>query len=495
MLSIDEIKKFMDEDRNSKKKEAARVGLRYYEADHDIRKYRIFFVNKEGKIQEDTTKSNIKICHPFFTELVDQQVQYMLSGKDGFIRSDDETLQAHLDAYFNENENFIAELHETLTGCIAKGFEYMYAYKDKDGRTAFQCADSMGVVEVEAKYADDGKDHIIYWYVERIDKDGKTVIRIQDWDDQMTYHYVQEDQGAIVPDQGVKINPRPHITYQEDGDDSTYFDGYGFVPFFRIDNCKKQISGLQPIKSLIDDYDLMACGLSNNIQDTNEALYVVSGFDGDNLDELIFNTKVKKHVGVGEGGGVDIKTIDIPVEARKTKLELDKQGIYQFGMGFNAAQVGDGNITNVVINSRYFLLDMKCNKLVIRLKQFLRKLLQPVLDEINAEFETDYRQKDVWFNLDNRESMTNAADNAQIELVDAQKQQVQIGTMLNLASYFDHETLIKRICDILDIDYEEVKDKLPNPEEDDVYQAQTALDAIQTTEEPVEPDAGGEVIE
>lgn len=144
MLTPSEIKTFIDNDAASAKKQLAKVGLRYYEADHDIKDYRIFFVDADGNIREDKTKSNIKISHPFFTELVDQEVQYMLSGKDGFVKSDNPELQAELDAYFNDNEDFTSELYETLTGAISKGFEYVYAYKDKNDRTAFQCAEAEG---------------------------------------------------------------------------------------------------------------------------------------------------------------------------------------------------------------------------------------------------------------------------------------------------------------------------------------------------------------
>ena len=203
------------------------------------------------------------------------------------------------------------------------------------------------------------------------------------------------------------------------------------------------------------------------------------------------NIKAKKHVGVDEDGGVEVHTVDIPYQARQTKLDLDEKNIYRFGMGFNSAQLGDGNITNIVIKSRYALLDLKCNKLEIRLKQFMRKLLKIVLAEINDEHGTDYQQSDVWFNFE-REVMTNAADNAQIEMTDAQKQQVQITTLLNLATYLDEETLMQNICEILDIDYEEIKDKLPKQDVGaDPYAAQTALDAIEP--EPVVP--GGDVIE
>ena len=61
MLKVEEIKTFIDDDKASDKKRHARVGQRYYEADHDIKDYRIFFVNADGQLQEDKTKSNIKI--------------------------------------------------------------------------------------------------------------------------------------------------------------------------------------------------------------------------------------------------------------------------------------------------------------------------------------------------------------------------------------------------------------------------------------------------
>ena len=491
MLSVTEIKTLIDNDSTSKKKNLARLGQRYYEADHDIKEYRIFFFDADGKLQEDKTKSNIKISHPFFTELVDQEVQYMLSGKDGFVKSDLPELQTQLDEYFNDNEDFVSELYEVITGCVSKGFEYAYAYKAANGKTAFQCADSIGVVEVKAKETDDGCEYVIFHYIDRIGKDNKKIKRIQVWDDRQTYFYVQEDDGQIQLDKDAKVNPRPHITYQMDGDDSTYFEGFGFIPFFRLDNNRKQFSDLKPIKALIDDYDLMSCGLSNNIQDTNEALYVVKGFQGDNLDEMMVNMKAKKHIGVDDEGGVEIHTIDIPYQARQTKLDLDEKNIYRFGMGFNSAQLGDGNITNVVIKSRYSLLDLKCNKLEIRLKQFMRKLLKVVLAEINEEHETDYQQKDVYFDFE-REVMTNAADNAQIELTDAQRKQAEINTLLSLATHLDNETMMQLICDQLDIDYDDIKGKLPDPETDDPYRdANKLLNNIPIEETPV----GGEVIE
>lgn len=485
MLTPDQIRTFIENDRASNKKQSAQIGLRYYEGDHDIKNHRIFFFDADNQLREDKTKSNIKICHPFFTELVDQAVQYMLSGKDGFVKSDNPDLQPLLDEYFNENEDFISELYEILTGCISKGFEYAYAYKRADEKIGFQCADSIGVVEVRAKETDDNCDYVIYSYKDKIGKDNKQITRIQVWDDKQTYFYVQEDDGQIKPDTAQEHNPRPHVIYKNEGDENTYFEGFGFIPFFRLDNCRKQYSDLRPIKALIDDYDLMSCGLSNNLQDTAEALYVVKGFQGDNLDELMLNIKAKKHVGVAEDGGVEVHTVDVPYQARQTKLELDEKNIYRFGMGFNSAQIGDGNITNIVIKSRYALLDLKCNKLEIRLKQFMRKLLKIVLAEINAEHDTDYQQKDVYFDFE-REVMTNAADNAQIELTEAQVRQTEINTVLNIREFIGDEEALKLICEQLDVAYDDIKSNLPAEiPVTDPAAAQNILTNLSTTEEVI----------
>lgn len=485
MLTEAEIKKFMDVDKGSDKKRFARDGLRYYEGRHDILKYKIYYIDADGKVQEDKIRSNIKISHPFFTELVDQQVQYMLSGDGNIFRSDMPELQTELDSYFDDD--FYAEIYELLTGTVSKGFDYMYSYRNTENKTKFQYADSMGVIEVRAKDTDDECEYIIYWYIDRIDK-GKTEIkRIQVWNAEEVSCYVQRGNGKIEPDLEVALNPRPLImTVDEDGNK---YDGgeLGYVPFFRLDNGRKQFSGLKPIKALIDDYDLMACSLSNNLQDFTDAIYVVSGFQGNNLDEMITNVKAKKHIGVDVGGSLDIKTVDIPYQAREAKLNLDEKNIYRFGMGFNSAQLGDGNITNIVIKSRYALLDLKCNKLEIRLRSFFRKILQIVLDEINEQQGRDYQTEDVYFVFD-REVMTNAQDNAQIELTDAQTQGVLLDNILKVNNLIDDETVVKTICDILDIDYEKIRDKLPKGVETEIKDTQTNLDKVV-------PDEGGGVIE
>lgn len=482
MLSTEEIKRFITDDSTSEKKAFARKGQAYYEGDHDIKQYRLFYYNADGELVEDKTRSNIKIPHPFFTELVDQAVQYILSGKDGFIKSDNPELQAELDSYFNDNEDFTAELSEVITGCQAKGFEYMYAYKNEYNRLSFMCADSIGIVVVRDKDTDDGCAYVIYWYIDRIDKGNKKIKRIQVWDAETVYYYVQSNDGEIKKDDAEKINPKPHTLYKKEGDAAIYYKGFGFIPFFRLDNNKKQFSSLKTVKDLIDDYDLMASSLSNNLVDFDTPIHVVKGFQGDNLDELQTNLKTKKIIGVDEDGGVEVKTVDVPYQAREAKLNLDEKNIYRFGMGLNTAGLKDtAATTNIAIKAAYSLLDLKCSKLEIRLKQFLRKIIKVVIAEINDQNGTDYQMKDVYIDFEH-EIMSNAQENAQIKLTEAQAKQAEINTLLSLAAQLDNETLMQLICDQLDIDYEDIKDKLPNPDEayNAAQDAQNVLNGVVT---------------
>jgi hypothetical protein len=273
------------------------------------------------------------------------------------------------------------------------------------------------------------------------------------------------------------LNPRPHIV-QKGKDGKLYGNTLGFVPFFRLDYNRKQVSGLAPIKALIDDYDLHACALSNNLVDFDTPLHVVSGFKGSNLDELQKNLKTKKVIGVGEGGNVEVRTVDIPHEARVKKLELDKQNIFIFGGGLNVDGLKDTSATtNMAIKMTYALLELKTNKLQTGLKHLLmHDIIRIVLDEINKTYEKAYQLKDIYFDF-TRSLLTNETENAQIAKTEAETKQIAVNTLLGLAATLDDETIVKLICEELDINYDEIKNKLPD--KSDPAQAVTnARDAL-----------------
>ena len=48
MLSENDILRLIDEDSTSEKKRFARIGQCYYEGDHDIKNYQLFYYNADG---------------------------------------------------------------------------------------------------------------------------------------------------------------------------------------------------------------------------------------------------------------------------------------------------------------------------------------------------------------------------------------------------------------------------------------------------------------
>lgn len=485
MLQIQEIKKIIEREKASSFQREAKVGQNYYNGHNDIEKYKLYYYDSNGNLVEDRTRSNIKISHSFFRELVDQLVQYMLSGTDGYVFSDKPELQEKLDEQFNNNDDFNSEIYDLIEGVSIKGSEYMYLYKDRDEKLKFEVADSLGIAEVRAKDTSDNCDYVVRWYIDRHDKDNEAIRKIEVWDKEGTTFFIEEGDKGIKLDENVPLNPRPHILTVNLSDGKMFGSGFGYIPFFRMDNNKNRVSDLNLIKSLIDDYDLMNCSLSNNLQDLTEGIFAVKGFEGDNLEELINNVKTKKMIGVAEGGDLDIKTVDIPYEARKAKMEIDEKNIYRFGFGFNSSQSGDGNITNIVIKSRYSLLDLKANKLELKLKQFLRKLVKIFLDSINSEEGTAYGLEDIYFDF-TRETITNELDNAQIELTKAQARQADVNTILNISNggIMDSETILQKICEVLEIEYEDIKDKVPTEEVDEALEMMDN-DEVSETDNPI----------
>ena len=479
MLTTAEIKQFIEDDNASEIKQLAKVGQDYYESKHDILNYRIFYFNDDGKPVEDKVRANVRVAHPLFTVLVDQLPAYMLSQDENPIRATEqaEGLQDFLDEYFDDE--FWAEFGDVIGGSYAKGSEYIYGYKNEDDRLTFECADSMGVVEVRAKDAEDGKEHRIYWYTDRIEKGKKTIKRIQDWDDECVYFYVQEDNGNIVKDESEEVNPRPHTVYVEENGKKGGLS-LGFIPFWRLDFNKKRITGLMPVKGIIDDMDMMLCGLSNNITDADFPIYFVKGFQGDNLDQLSQNLRTKKTIGADSDGGIEVHTVNIPYEARKTKAEIDKENAFLYGFGFNPTQGGDGNITNVVILSRYTMLDLKAQNFLKRCKRLLKKLLKVVLAEINEKNGTDYQLNQTYFDFKFKVP-ANETENINNAKAQAETESIKLNNILNVAAQIGDEKALQLICETLDIDYEEIKDKVQKMKtEPNTADARALLNAVQT---------------
>lgn len=456
------LKRAVETHQSSAEREGAEEGERYYDYEHDILDNRIFYIDDNDQMQEDELASNIKIPHPFFTELVDQASSTLLSNGVE-LQTEDESFLKYLEEYWDEDIQLF--LQEIIDGAAIKGKEYAYV-KQMPGnydasRITFQVADSLQTFPI-INGAGETVGVVRYYDLElMIDDKPEMVEHAEVWtaDDVTFYRMNKKREFELNTDR--LPNPRKHILAEqlnEDDELELLGKSFGLVPFFKLKNNRKEFSDLKPIKELIDDYDLMNAFMSNNLQDYSGAIYVTKGFPGDDLNKLRTNIRGKGAINVDEDGDFDLKTYNIPVDGRVKKMDLDKQNIYKFGMAFDSTAVSDsqGNVTNVQILAGYSLLMMKLNKKEAYLRTLINWMLELITEDINRRYATNYSHLDITVNIE-REVMANRLENADIEKREEETKQLKITTLLDVAMFLPQEKVLREICDVLELDWEEVE--------------------------------------
>lgn len=92
-------------------------------------------------------------------------------------------------------------------------------------------------------------------------------------------------------------------------------------------------------------------------------------------------------------------------------------------------------------------------------KSFLQPIIDIILTEINEKYSTNYTLQDIIIDL-TRKIMENSLDNAQIAKTESETKQIEINTLLNAVGQLPEETIIKQICGILEINFDEVQTQL-----------------------------------
>ena len=289
-----------------------------------------------------------------------------------------------------------------------------------------------------------------------MDKNGKqeTAQKAEVFDENGIHYFVKNNHG-YVSDTTKALNPRPYKILKQ-GDELYKPTGPQQLPFLMMENNKQLTPDLNGIKDLIDNYDMNASSLSNNLQEFDYPIYAVRGYEGDNLEHLVNNLQTKKTIGVGEDGSLEVHQLDVKYEARKAKLDIDKEAIYRFSMSFDStAHSGDRALTNIGIRSRYTLLDIKANKTETRLRKVLNQMLVLILENIKelTGYSFDITKIDVLFH---RSAMTNELEVAEQKHIEAQALLTKINAIMNASMILDKQLLATILAEELGIEEEKV---------------------------------------
>lgn len=171
----------------------------------------------------------------------------------------------------------------------------------------------------------------------------------------------------------------------------SYVHDSGRVPFIPFRNNNINSCDLDNIKKLIDVYDKVYSGFINDLDDIQELIFVLSGYGGTGLNEFLQDLKKYKTIKVdGEEGspGVSTLSIEIPIEARKTVLDVTRKAIFEQGQGFDPQPENFGNQSGEALKFMYSLLEMKVGLMQTEFMLGFAELVRVICKYNNIECKT-----------------------------------------------------------------------------------------------------------
>lgn len=382
------LKDLIDTDKASAEKAAMSQGVNYYAVQHDILNRSITYYNGTDHV-EDPVRANVKIVDPFHQLLVNQKIDYV-AGKPIALTAEKgkESVLNKIKPYIGKKFN--VKLNTLLKGASNKGVEWLHVYINSAGKLELVVIPAEQIVPVyDTRYEDTLTMVIRYYEVEQINekRETETITYVEIWDKDTVTYYTQDKGGNFVLDSDEATNPHSHWSTVNTLTGATGGKSWGKVPFIPVYNNDDGSTDLEPIKALIDAYDLALSDFANNLQDIVNLIYVLRGYDEvgssksangtsiSGLKAFVHNLINNRAILVDGEGGVDTIKNDIPDTARQTFLQMCKENIYAFGRGIDTTTDKFGGApSGVALNFLYAPLDLKANALIQQAQIALEEL-------------------------------------------------------------------------------------------------------------------------
>lgn len=349
------------------------IAKRYYRNKTDI-----LLKKEKDERERGIRNADNRVCSSFYSLLVNQKASYLFTAPplvDIGNSKNNKTVSSVLgDAYakkckdlcINASNSGIAWVHYWVSDnefkwAVIDSSEVIPVYNndlDKKLLSVLRCYNEI----------DENTGKMIYVYEIWNDKECEAFKRDADWDyDKITYYTRFEIQNALT-----------NKTEQT----NIYSHDFGKVPFISFPNNNINMSDLENVKGLIDTYDKVYSGFVNDLEDIQEIIFVLTGYEGEDLGEFL--SKLKKYKTIKLESDPDSKgdlktlTIDIPVEAREKLLTMTRKSIFEQGQGVDPDPSNFGNSSGVALQYLYSLLELKSGLLETEFRLGIAELIRAI---------------------------------------------------------------------------------------------------------------------
>lgn len=344
--------------------------LLYYQNKNDILRFKspANLIDDRNAFNPFRNADN-RISHNWFNILVNQKAGYLFTYPPIFDVSDTETNKKIINTL---GDNFAKVCKDLCIDASCYGKAYLHLWKDPTLR--FTTIDPSQIVAIHSEDIKRDLLAVIRIYESVVNLKKTTIYEY--WDDNFLYVFYEDD--------GIKA-------YNKFENDTNVFKhSFKSVPFIEFKNNNLSESDLNSVKSLIDVYDKVFSGFVNDIEDIQQVILVLTNYGGEDLQTFLSDLKRYKAIDMQKdsddnSSGVSTMSIDIPIEARQTILDITRKQIFVSGQGVDPQF--DANITasGIAIKHLYGLLDLKCGLMETEFRAGFNKLIRVVLDTLDVK--------------------------------------------------------------------------------------------------------------
>lgn len=347
--------------KSSKRRKDMIAGEQYYVGDHDIIRRKREVIGADGILIEAPNLPNNKILDNQYGKMVDQKANYLLAKPVTFETKN----EAYRKSIVGLLDNRFRRLLKNIgTSSLNGGIGWLHPYYNDAGKLTFMRFEPYEVLPFWRDADHTELDAFLRIYTIEGCEGGKpvTIEKVEYYTTDGIKRFVLKD-GRLIDD---VENPSGSYFSRVDGDAEIPLN-WERIPLIPFKFNAMEIPLINRVKSLQDAINAIESDFMNNMQeDARNTILVLVNYDGTNLGEFRHNLAQYGVIKVrsAEGGGGDVKTLQIEVNANNYKaiLEILKKALIENARGFDAKDDRmSGNPNQMNIQSMYSDIDLDAN--------------------------------------------------------------------------------------------------------------------------------------
>lgn len=353
------------EHQSSKAYKDAVDGMAYYNKHNiTIEKFQKFLFTLSGNKTPDIWSSDYRLKTLMFRRLVLQEVGYICANG------------VSMDGKEKLGDDFDNKLQTAAKLALAQGVAF--GYWNLDHLEVFSFADTPGnpgFVPLLDEKTSELMAGIRYWFRET---GNKTLFRATLYELDGVSEWAAEGS-----DDATMLTPKRAYILKELRNDLGVVDvcdeNYTRLPIATLYGNDTHESELVGLRGSIDCYDFIKSGFANQIDDTSGVYWILKNtgaMDDKDLAQFVQRMKSVKATMIdgSDGTAAEAHTLDVPVEARKTMLDILRRDLYEDAQMLDVSALSAVEKTTTEILAAYQSQDNKCADFEYFLIDFIRQI-------------------------------------------------------------------------------------------------------------------------